>query len=537
VWSELVAFIARKEGIPPEEATKKAIWVVSGIPSGNDGAVVKALVDKPERARQANLQLLRNVDDADNPVEWIVSVAMLTEGWDVKNVFQIVPHENKAFNSKLLIAQVLGRGLRIPPGVQPPVLVKINNHERWTPEIENLYRDILEIENALSWGPHPAQSQHVFPLHNLTYDCVQQTEETKRKRAAKPESVRYAPQSKEWMETSRYSETGAVSTLIENRRVMSLPAAVRQMKIFLREKDETIAREWSSGKLTAFIRKNLEAAGQPATFISAENLAKTQQAFGPMLRQIEETNPRMAMKAGDLVEVRMDAVVRQHFNESAVKGNGYLFFSDHSLDGFSGDERALLQQFLKDRENYQVVKEQRERYGGSEDEIRFLKTNFIPVPVSQFKTPWDIHFVSFGPEREFSRSLFDHAGLFDAVVKVPDSGFYSFPYSYKPSRTGKSHVKQENFNPDFFLKLAGDSEVLVVEIKQDDDDTTRNRAKHRDGKRHFEELNKRLEAAGLSWRYRFYFLSPADYPEFFTAVRERRHVGWTSGLMQALGKT
>jgi hypothetical protein len=36
---------------------------------------------------------------------------MLSEGWDVKNVFQIVPHEERAFNSKLLIAQVLGRGL------------------------------------------------------------------------------------------------------------------------------------------------------------------------------------------------------------------------------------------------------------------------------------------------------------------------------------------------------------------------------------------------------------------------------------------
>ena len=33
---------------------------------------------------------------------------MLSEGWDVKNVFQIVPHEERAFNSKLLIAQVLG---------------------------------------------------------------------------------------------------------------------------------------------------------------------------------------------------------------------------------------------------------------------------------------------------------------------------------------------------------------------------------------------------------------------------------------------
>ena len=33
-----------------------------------------------------------------------VGFSMLSEGWDVKNVFQIVPHEGEAFNSKLPIA-------------------------------------------------------------------------------------------------------------------------------------------------------------------------------------------------------------------------------------------------------------------------------------------------------------------------------------------------------------------------------------------------------------------------------------------------
>ena len=66
------------------------------------------------------------VDNPQSKVEWIISVSMLTEGWDVKNVFQIIPHEERAFNSKLLIAQVLGRGLRVPDqwqGPQPVVTV------------------------------------------------------------------------------------------------------------------------------------------------------------------------------------------------------------------------------------------------------------------------------------------------------------------------------------------------------------------------------------------------------------------------------
>ena len=52
-------------------------------------------------------------------VEFIFAVNKLSEGWDVDNVFQIVPAEERVFNSKLLISQVLGRGLRLPRNVKP----------------------------------------------------------------------------------------------------------------------------------------------------------------------------------------------------------------------------------------------------------------------------------------------------------------------------------------------------------------------------------------------------------------------------------
>jgi type III restriction enzyme len=48
----------------------------------------------------------------------------------------------------LLIAQVLGQGLRVPPGLTKEPLVTINNHEAWSGEIENLLKEVLEIENT-----------------------------------------------------------------------------------------------------------------------------------------------------------------------------------------------------------------------------------------------------------------------------------------------------------------------------------------------------------------------------------------------------
>ena len=94
---------------------------------------------------------------------------MLNEGWDVKRVFVIVPHEERAFNSKLLIAQVLGRGLRVPEnwtGPQPEVTVF--NHDAWASRIRQLVNEILEIEKRLT-SSVLSDSDYHFNLHNIKY--------------------------------------------------------------------------------------------------------------------------------------------------------------------------------------------------------------------------------------------------------------------------------------------------------------------------------------------------------------------------------
>ena len=73
----------------------------------------------------------------------------------------------------------------------------------------------------------------------------------------------------------------------------------------------------------------------------------------------------------------------------------------------------------------------------------------------------------------------------------------------------------------------------MVEIKDDSDSSRKNRAKYRDGKAHFEQLNTMLAHNGIEWTYHFFFVSPEDYSSFFQAVRDRNWA-WTSQLMQQL---
>jgi len=151
VAEELQAFLEEREKITPDQAKDKVLTVTSSA------------------KHQPNIAKLRTVDSAASKVEWIASVSMLSEGWDVKNVFQIVPHEERAFNSKLLIAQVLGRGLRRPEGWQgtDPV-VTVFNHDAWAGRIKHLVDEILEIERRLT-SQKLDDSSYNFNLHNLDY--------------------------------------------------------------------------------------------------------------------------------------------------------------------------------------------------------------------------------------------------------------------------------------------------------------------------------------------------------------------------------
>ncbi|MCB9736917.1 MAG: DEAD/DEAH box helicase family protein [Deltaproteobacteria bacterium] len=64
--------------------------------------------------KDENVSRLLAVESPDEPTEIVIHVNMLKEGWDVTNLYTIVPL--RAANSKTLIEQSIGRGLRLPFG-------------------------------------------------------------------------------------------------------------------------------------------------------------------------------------------------------------------------------------------------------------------------------------------------------------------------------------------------------------------------------------------------------------------------------------
>ncbi len=85
------------------------------------------------------VQQLLTVEDAENPVEIVIHVNMLKEGWDVTNLYTIVPL--RAANSRTLVEQSIGRGLRLPYGkrVGNPVVDRLTivSHDRFQEIIDH----------------------------------------------------------------------------------------------------------------------------------------------------------------------------------------------------------------------------------------------------------------------------------------------------------------------------------------------------------------------------------------------------------------
>ncbi len=100
--------------------TDHATWVESFIKSDEfrNGAYRNKTITVHSKQKGAetefNTRLLLGVEEEDNPVEIVIHVNMLKEGWDVNNLYTIVPLRTAA--SKILREQMVGRGLRLPYG-------------------------------------------------------------------------------------------------------------------------------------------------------------------------------------------------------------------------------------------------------------------------------------------------------------------------------------------------------------------------------------------------------------------------------------
>lgn len=508
---ELTDFLREWEQISAEDAAKKVLPVTSSS------------------KHQPNIARLRTVDSPASKVEWIVSVSMLSEGWDVKNVFQIVPHEERAFNSKLLIAQVLGRGLRRPEGWtgQDPV-VTVFNHDAWSGRIKHLVNEVLEIERRLS-SSVIADSGYNFHLHTLDYTREQEASEHTKKGEYRflenglvdlPSQIEAQDVSIEF-ERAVTGEHTKFTTRLQHKTYSAEEVAERMFQAFKLIDEESkdapdpsdrtkYAKKFPHEKCVQIVAASMKRAGIKSGRITEENRQKFLQALGTLRRKSAK---RVVYNLKPKLLRTLSTMERQAESCSAAE----LRRKDRTMFFGPDSEKTLADEQL---ELFSEVKDTDGEFSGAA----------VAVANSyDFRTPLNIVLVEAGNERKFARLLCEpkNAKAIDAWFKNASQKFYSIEYAWKKGE----HPKRGEFNPDFFIKK-GDR-VFVVETKGDEEisePSPENEKKFEYAGEHFGRLNKWLDKEGMGTRYQFNFLSPKDYSQFFQRMREDTLIGFRSQL-------
>lgn len=98
--------------------------------------------DQKKTEKDENIQKLLELENLDNKIEIVIHVNMLKEGWDVTNLYTIIPLRASA--SETLTEQTIGRGLRLPygerTGVEEVDRLSIVSHDKYE-AIINLAND------------------------------------------------------------------------------------------------------------------------------------------------------------------------------------------------------------------------------------------------------------------------------------------------------------------------------------------------------------------------------------------------------------
>lgn len=497
---DLIDFIEETEGIKRSLAEKKVLIVTS------------------HKDHRKNIAKLRSVDDKTSPVEWIVSVSMLTEGWDVKNVVQIVPWEDRAFNSKLLISQVLGRGLRIPEAYRSPQpKVRVFNHDAWSRNIKGLVDEILEIEMRLSsetLGANKDRRKYHFDLYNVDYTkeekTVEASEDTLLYDYSKNAIALVSQVEKVEMATEYQDLSGVIkpkNTVIQ-KRIYSIDEVVSRIIETFSTRDFEAQVRFPKGtydkehlppekEIRDIILQSMKQVGIKSGVLTEDNAIRVFKSFQTLFRKRGSTVifERKTKKPRLISTKELEA---ESIAIGALRHGATAFYSNKFSEECGKDQSDILDDVIKDES--------------------FPRSASKEINYHCFKTPVSVVLTKQEPERRFVEAITGSrvCDRIDAWIKSRDQGFYSIEYSWRKGE----HPTQNSFNPDFFLKFGHN--IAVVEIKADDDDSDENKAKFRWAREHFTILNEELKKQGIKQKYFFHYLSPSSYPEFIDYILDGR---------------
>jgi type III restriction enzyme len=141
------------------------------------GRVIQVHSGQKGAEKDENIERLLAVERPDEPTEIVVHVNMLKEGWDVTNLYTIVPL--RTADSRTLVEQSIGRGLRLPYGKRTGVpavdRLTIVAHDRFQDIVDEAKKGgytFSEIKIGVDIPETPNQTVVVAPVFETMLGTV-----------------------------------------------------------------------------------------------------------------------------------------------------------------------------------------------------------------------------------------------------------------------------------------------------------------------------------------------------------------------------
>ena len=130
--------------------------------------------------KDENIEQLLSLEKPDNKIEIVIHVNMLKEGWDVTNLYTIIPLRTSA--SETLTEQTIGRGLRLPygsrTGVEEVDRLSIVSHDKYAEIVDlandpnSLVRKVFYIDDVSPNTEEPRETVELVPEYDsITSDA------------------------------------------------------------------------------------------------------------------------------------------------------------------------------------------------------------------------------------------------------------------------------------------------------------------------------------------------------------------------------
>ena len=124
---------------------KDAVLVIH---TKNNGEISEAVSGKKKEELERLRKQANRIDEPDSPYQAIVSVLVLKEGWDVRNVTTVVGLRAYSAKSSILPEQTLGRGLRKMYSGETEEKVSVVGTDAFMDFVESIQAEGVQLEHA-----------------------------------------------------------------------------------------------------------------------------------------------------------------------------------------------------------------------------------------------------------------------------------------------------------------------------------------------------------------------------------------------------